>query len=96
MKWIQPLVLIAHGMGTRDRLQSVLQELEMSIEEGELAMPSETPDYVSFVEAVGGGYSCWITVIDSLAPPRFNRWCSWASSYMIKVADEVGKKLNLD
>lgn len=96
MKWIQPRVLIAHGKGTRDKLQSVLQELEMSIGVGELPMPSETPDYVSFVKAAGEEYSCWITVIDSLAPPRFNSWSSWASSYMIKIADEVGEKLNLD
>jgi hypothetical protein len=48
------------------------------------------------VRAKGVGHFFWITVIDSRAPPRFNKWSSWAEDYMRRIADEVRKKLDTD
>ena len=80
---IQPRVIVAHGAATRADLEKIVGT---SLPEP----PTGPEDEVATKEvALPGGTSDWKTlvfVIPALAPPGWNRWCSWAPSHLEKLA----------
>jgi len=83
LRAIQPRVIIAHGTATRVDLEKIVGT--------SLPKPPHGPqDEVATKEvALPGGTSerrTLVFVIPALAPPGWNKWSSWAPSYLEKLA----------
>ena len=85
---IRPRVIIAHGTATRFDLEKIVGT--------SLPKPPQGPlDEVALTEvALPGGASerrTLVFVIPALAPPGWNKWSSWAPSYLEKLARRAAK-----
>ena len=78
LHFIKPKVLIAHGAGTHDALAKVLG-VSLPIAPTLLTDPQSATvkDMTVFT-------------IPSLAPPEWNKWCTWAPEFLARVATAVG------
>jgi hypothetical protein len=74
---IDPRVMIVHGAGAEKQLSKILR--------APLGGEPTTADVVRYVN-VG---SRAIVTIPSLAPPAYNKWCSWADAHFDAVAQFV-------
>jgi hypothetical protein len=80
---IKPKVLIVHGSGASQQLATILG-LDLGPE----------PSYADQLQAKRIG-ELLVVVTPSLAPPAYNKWSSWAGSYMKLVAKSVAAHLHL-
>ena len=81
LHYIKPKVLLAHGAGTRDALGALLGA----------ALPScptadGDPQPVTVQDMT-------IFILPSLAPPKWNQWQGWSTSYLSKVANASASAL---
>jgi hypothetical protein len=88
LRAIQPRVIIAHGTATR-------VDLEKIVGTSLPKPPHGFQDEVATKEvALPGGASerrTLVFVIPALAPPGWNKWSSWAPSYLEKLARRAAK-----
>lgn len=82
LHFIRPAVLIVHGTGAAKKLAKLL--------ETELPAPPTTPEDPQRKETSQGT----VFVLPSLAPPAYNKWSSWAPSYLERVAQAVAKEVH--
>jgi hypothetical protein len=77
--FVRPSVLITHGADASRKLAKVLGT--------NLPEPPEHSDDVRSVKTEQG----LVFVLQSLAPPAYNKWASWAPNYLDRIAIEVGR-----
>ena len=78
---IAPVVLIVHGVGSVNRISTILKVNRLEI-------PRST-DEICEVQTE----QHLVIPIPSLSPPEFNKWQSWSDGYLEEVAKRVRSKL---
>lgn len=86
LSYIRPLILIAHGAGTRKELGRVLGTSFIS--------EPKQADQVIYQRVTYENYEPICFIIPSLALPAYNGWRKWASEHLNNVADEVARQLD--
>lgn len=81
LHFVRPQVLVVHGAGTRQTLSVLLGAALPPV-------PSEQDEPQPVVVN-----SMKIFVVPSLAPPQWNQWQGWATTYLNKVAKAVARDL---
>jgi hypothetical protein len=85
LELIRPRVLIGHGKDTCRLLAKVLKSSLPAV----LEMDGEPPA----ASVSGPLFEGTVIVVQSLAPPGYNKWASWASLHLDKVADRAAVEL---
>lgn len=81
LRLIRPRVVIAHGAGTLRDLSKLM--------DATLPVPPESNSEVVYAECGG----TLVFPVQSLAPPAWNRWSTWAREYLAKVAEATAHAL---
>jgi len=85
LELVRPRVLIGHGKDTCRRLASLLDSSLPAVPEidGEPAAASVSCPL----------FEGTVIVVQSLAPPGYNKWASWAPGHLDKVVDRAAVEL---
>lgn len=82
---IRPAAIVAHGAGTVEDLSRVMRA-------GLPALPAELQPPVA-MRLARSGWDTTVFLTNSLAPPAYNRWMSWAWDYLESVAGLVATRV---
>ena len=81
LQYIKPKILIAHGVGTHEKLGEVLN----------LSLPRARSCPGAPISKPAAGMA--VFVIPSLSPPEWNKWSSWSREHLAEVAKAVANAL---
>ena len=81
LEFVRPKVLIVHGRGAGQALESCLH--------APIPVPPSGPSGLVSTDIDG----MRVFVVPSLAPPKWNQWCGWADAYLAKVAKAAAEVL---